>query len=90
LSGSNARLATSPEACQLATAWLPSTVMAVIVRPEAPNTIDSAIPSSARWDATASAVNGAASDVWPMILFGSAATMPAAMRYLASIGWVHS
>ena len=88
--GSRARLAISPGACHWATTWPASTVRAVMVLPDAPKTTDSAIPSSARWDATAMALNGAVSDAWSMTLFGSATTMPAAIRYLASIGCVHS
>ena len=43
-----------------------------------------------RCGATAMAVAGASRSVPPTTLFGSAATIPAAMRYFASGGWVHS
>ena len=56
----------------------------------APKTIESTTPSAWRCGATASAWYGAPVSVSATTLFGSATTMPAAIRYLASIGWVHS
>ena len=53
-------------------------------------TTDRSYPIDDRCGATAIEGDGPSSRVLPTTLFGSATTMPAAMRYLASIGCVHS
>src|SRR3546814_1740027 len=54
--------------------------------PSEVNTIEAGHPDAVLWGATARLVAGASRSVLPLTWFGSATTMPAAMRYLASIG----
>src|SRR6187401_613844 len=90
--GSYARSATGPPAFHLARSSPLSASDATIVAPPpaAVKTTDLSCPSDDRCGATAIDGDGPSRSLLPTTLFGSASTMPPAIRYLASIGCVHS
>src|SRR5918999_5175539 len=83
-------LATGPPASQRDTTSPLSTSQALSSVPTALKATERGCPSDERAGAIASAPGGSSTSVSETMRLGSATTMPAAMRYLASIGWVHS
>ncbi len=84
-------LATLPGASHADTSVPLSTSRASIrASPDEVKAIEERRVNAVRWGATARTVAGASRSVPPTTLLGSATTMPAAIRYLASGGWVHS
>src|SRR5688572_12674297 len=84
--------ATGPPACQRASSSpVAASVATMLAEPAAAvKATDRSRPTDDRAGATAMDGDGASSSLLPTTLFGSATTMPAAIRYLASIGCVHS
>jgi hypothetical protein len=65
-------------------------VATIVVLPSVVKAIERSYPLDACAGATARAGAGASSVALPTTLFGSARTIPPAIRYFASIGCVHS